>query len=173
MVDKTVYLCDIPSIPSDQAFCEQAQTALERIRSEIENVKARSMIASPPSQPTIPIHLLSPSQGPSQPPRPLLQPARMPSRGDMPPKKDFYENTKDLFESLLRKGDLREIQQLQSYLTVQAQIRDLMNQHAPIEQIRRLQKTIPNPIEIMKMYTSREPVPDTLNEVRLNGEFHL
>ena len=168
-----MYLCDIPSIPSDQAFCEQAQTALERIRGEIENVKTPSMIASPSSKPSMPIQLLSPSRGPVQPPRPLLQPARMPSRGDLPPKKDFYENTKDLFESLLRKGDLREIRQLQSYLTVQAQIRDLMNQHAPIEQIRRLQKTIPNPIEIMKMYTSREPVPDTLNEVRLSWEFHL
>ena len=168
-----MYLCDIPSIPSDQAFCDQAQAALERIREEIKSLKTPSSLVSPSSKPNVPIQLLSPSQGPVQPPRPLLQSGDVPSRSDLPPKKDFYEKTKDLFDSLLRKGDLREIQQLQSYLTVQAQIRDLMNKHAPIDQVRRLQKTIPNPIEIMKMYTSREPVPDALNEVEMIRTCHL
>lgn len=161
-----VYLCDIPSIPAEKVFCSQAQTALQRIRGEIENMKARSMITSPPTRPGIHTQLPSPKGGLSQPPRPLLLP-------EHPPRKDFYENTKELFESLLRKGDLRDIQQLQGYLRVQAQIRDLMNQHAPVEQIRPLQKSIPNPIEIMKIYTSRDPVPDTLNEVSVKGEFHL
>ena len=82
------------------------------------------------------------------------------------PRRDFYDATKDLFLSLLRAGDLRDITQLQTYLGVQFKIRQLMRQHAPPETLRPLQMSIPNPLEIRDKYSNREHVSNVFEEVK-------
>ena len=106
-----VYLCNIPSIPADSEFCDSAQHALQRIREEINALKARN-------------------------PQPLRSPGQNPSDA---PRRDFYENVNSLFESLLRKGDLREIDRFPQYLSTLSTIRSKMASRAPVEEVRSLQ----------------------------------
>ena len=105
---------------------------------------------------------ISQSQPISQPISHTLQTPQSPQQ----PRRDFYDATKDLFLSLLRAGDLRDITQLQTYLGVQFKIRQLMRQHAPPETLRPLQMSIPNPLEIRDKYSNREHVPNVFEEVK-------
>lgn len=105
---------------------------------------------------------ISHSQPISQPISHTLQTPQSPQQ----PRRDFYDATKDLFLSLLRAGDLRDITQLQTYLGVQFKIRQLMRQHAPPETLRPLQMSIPNPLEIRDKYSNREHVPNVFEEVK-------
>ena len=102
------------------------------------------------------------SQPISQPISHTLQTPQSPQQ----PRRDFYDATKDLFLSLLRAGDLRDITQLQTYLGVQFKIRQLMRQHAPPETLRPLQMSIPNPLEIRDKYSNREHVSNVFEEVK-------
>ena len=112
------------------------------------------------SQPSISQPSISPSiSQPSSISQSISQPPQ-------PPRKDFYDATKDLFLSLLRAGDLRDISQLQTFLGVQAKIRQLMRQHAPPETLRPLQMSIPNPLEIRDRYSNRERVPNVFEELK-------
>lgn len=56
-----------------------------------------------------------------------------------PPKKDFVETTRELFEDLIRKSDFREIEKLESYVHTLQRIKELMDAHAPVETVRKLQ----------------------------------
>ena len=105
---------------------------------------------------------ISQSQPISQPISHTLQTPQSPQQ----PRRDFYDATKDLFLSLLRAGDLRDITQLATYLGVQFQIRQLMRQHAPPETLRPLQMSIPNPLEIRDKYSNREHVSNVFEEVK-------
>ena len=105
---------------------------------------------------------ISQSQPISQPISHTLQTPQSPQQ----PRRDFYDATKDLFLSLLRAGDLRDITQLQTYLGVQFKIRQLMRQHAPPETLRPLQMSIPNPLEIRDKYSNREHVSNVFEEVK-------
>ena len=122
------------------------------------------------SQPSISQPSISPSiSQPSSISQSISQPSSISqsiSQPPQPPRKDFYDATKDLFLSLLRAGDLRDISQLQTFLGVQAKIRQLMRQHAPPETLRPLQMSIPNPLEIRDRYSNRERVPNVFEELK-------
>lgn len=55
------------------------------------------------------------------------------------PKKDFVETTRELYEELIRKSDFREIEKLESYVQTLQRIKELMDAHAPVETVRKLQ----------------------------------
>ena len=62
--------------------------------------------------------------------------------GTSKPQRNFYETVKELFESLLRKGDYREIEKFPRYLSVLSLIRSKIAARAPVEEVRALQVRI-------------------------------
>lgn len=55
------------------------------------------------------------------------------------PPRNFVEDVQELFESLLRRGDFREIEKFPRYLSVLSQIRSKIAGKAPVEEVRALQ----------------------------------
>ena len=102
---------DLPTVPGDAEFFTQAQQALKRIREEVDALRKAG-------------------QGAPQ----LFGSAEDPRK-----ERGFFENIKELFEAQLRKGDLRDIEQLAGFLDVFAEIKRKMQARAPVEEVRALQ----------------------------------
>lgn len=102
---------DLPTVPGDAEFFTQAQQALKRIREEVDALRKAGQGA----------------------------PQLFGSTEDPRKERGFFENIKELFEAQLRKGDLRDIEQLAGFLDVFAEIKRKMQARAPVEEVRALQ----------------------------------
>ena len=102
---------DLPTAPGDAEFFTQAQQALKRIREEVDALRKAGQGA----------------------------PQLFGSTEDPRKERGFFENIKELFEAQLRKGDLRDIEQLAGFLDVFAEIKRKMQARAPVEEVRALQ----------------------------------
>ncbi|OAO11928.1 hypothetical protein AV274_6433 [Blastocystis sp. ATCC 50177/Nand II] len=129
---------DLPTVPGDAEFFTQAQQALKRIREEVDALRKAGQGA----------------------------PQLFGSTEDPRKERGFFENIKELFEAQLRKGDLRDIEQLAGFLDVFAEIKRKMQARAPVEEVRALQKTVPTPNAILQRFRERPAVPDVLAGLR-------
>ena len=91
-------------------LCASAQASLERIRGEIAKARENA-------------------------PAPLLGSGVSSSK----PRRNFVEDVQELFESLLRRGDFREIEKFPRYLAVLSQVQSKIAGKAPVEEVRALQ----------------------------------
>lgn len=111
---RLVAVSDLPSVPGDEEFFDQAQQALTRIREEMDSLRKAGQSV----------------------------PQLFGNTDDPRKERGFFENIKDLFEEQLRKGDLRDIQQLAGFLEVFAEIKRKMQARAPVEEVRALQVAV-------------------------------
>ena len=77
-----------------------------------------------------------------------------------------YKSIRELYEDLLRKGDLRDLQKLQGYLELQDKIQELEKRSAPEGVLHKLRQQLPSLQKIITMYCNRDSVPNILETVR-------
>ena len=81
----------------------------------------------------------------------------------------MYTSLRELYEDLLRKGDLRDLQKLRGYLELQDKIEELEKRPASEGALRKLRQQLPHLKEIISMYSNRDSVPNVLETVCNNN----